>query len=101
MNYQKNFGLHGVSSGKMFQYMAAGKPICCNIKLHYSEISRNNLGIDDELDTPQQYADAIQRLAEQPKEEYEAMCQRVRDCAEKFDYKILAKKELDVIKSVL
>ena len=27
MNYQKNFGLHGVSSGKMFQYFAAGKPI--------------------------------------------------------------------------
>lgn len=101
MNYQKKFGLHGVSSGKMFQYMAAGKPICCNIKLNYSEISRNNLGIDEELDTPQQYADAIQKLAEQPKEEYEAMCQRVRDCAEKFDYKILAKKELDVIKSVL
>lgn len=97
MNYQKNFGLHGVSSGKMFQYMAAGKPICCNIKLNYSEISRNNLGIDEELDTPEQYAEAIRRLAEQPKAEYDAMCQRVRQCAEKFDYKVLAAKELEVI----
>ena len=101
MNYQKNFGIHGVSSGKMFQYMAAGKPICCNIKLAYSEISRNNLGIDEELDTPDQYAAAIRKLAEQPKEEYDAMCKRVRQCAEKFDYKVLARKELDVIESLI
>lgn len=101
MNYQKNFGIHGVSSGKMFQYMAAGKPICCNIKLAYSEISRNNLGIDEELDTPEQYAAAIRKLAEQPKEEYDAMCKRVRQCAEKFDYKVLARKELDVIESLI
>lgn len=101
MNYQKNFGIHGVSSGKMFQYMAAGKPICCNIKLAYSEISRNNLGIDEELDTPEQYAAAIRKLAEQPQEEYEAMCKRARACAEKFDYKVLARKELDVIESLI
>lgn len=97
MNYQKNFGLHGVSSGKMFQYFAAGKPILCNIKLNYSEISRNNIGIDRELDTPEQYAEAIKELAEQPYEEYMAMCQRVRKTAEKFDYKYLAAKELEVI----
>lgn len=101
MNYQKNFGIHGVSSGKMFQYMAAGKPICCNIKLAYSEISRNNLGIDEELDTPEQYAAAIRKLAEQPKEEYDAMCKRVRQCAEKFDYKVLARKELEVIETLI
>ena len=97
MNYQKNFGIHGVSSGKMFQYMAAGKPICCNIKLNYSEISRRNLGIDEELDTPEQYATAIRKLVEQPSEEYHAMCRRVRSCAEDFDYKKLAAKELEVL----
>ncbi|MGV8093738.1 MAG: hypothetical protein AB2L24_17910 [Mangrovibacterium sp.] len=67
--------------------MAAGKPICCNIKLNYSEISHNNLGIDDELDTPEQYAAAIRTLAEQTSEDYAAMCARVRTCAEKYDYK--------------
>jgi len=100
MNYQKNFGIHGVSSGKMFQYMAAGKPICCNIKLNYSEISRNNLGIDYELDTPEQYATAIRTLAEQPPEDYTAMCARVRTCAENYDYKELAKHEISVIKNL-
>lgn len=97
MNYQKNFGIHGVSSGKMFQYFAAGKPICCNIKLNYSEISRRNLGIDRELDTPEQYAAAISELAELPAEEYKAMCERVRKAAWDFDYNKLSAEELKVI----
>lgn len=99
MNYQKNFGIHGVSSGKMFQYFAAGKPILCNIKLNYSEISRNNLGIDRDIDTPEDYAAAIRELAEQPVVEYDAMCTRVKETAKKFDYKVLAEQELKVIES--
>ena len=99
MNYQKKFGIHGVSSGKMFQYFAAGKPICCNIKLNYSEITRNNLGIDRDIETPEQYAAAIRELAEQPAKEYEAMCERVRETAKRFDYRALAQEELRVIES--
>lgn len=99
MNYQKKFGIHGVSSGKMFQYFAAGKPICCNVKLNYSEISRNNIGIDRDLETPEQYATAIRELAELPAAEYEAMCQRVRETAKRFDYRALAAEELKVIES--
>lgn len=98
MNYQKNFGIHGVSSGKMFQYFAAGRPICCNIKLNYSEISRRGLGIDRELDTPQQYASAIRELAEQSVEDYQVMCRRVRQTAFIFDYKVLTYKEIDVLR---
>lgn len=99
MNYQKEFGIHGVSSGKMFQYFAAGKPICCNVKLNYSEISRNNIGIDRDLETPEQYAAAIRELAEMPKAEYDAMCHRVLDTAKRFDYRALAAEELKVIES--
>ena len=99
MNYQKKFGIHGVSSGKMFQYFAAGKPICCNVQLNYSEISRNNIGIDRDLETPEEYAAAIRELAEQPCEEYVAMCQRVRETAQRFDYRALAAEELKVIES--
>lgn len=101
MNYEKKFGEYGVSSGKMFQYFAAGKPICCNISLNYSEISRRNLGIDKDLDTPQQYADAIRSLVEQPESEYLEMCRRVRQAAMDFDYSILSIKEIDVVKKCL
>lgn len=101
MNYEKNFGWAGVSSGKMFQYLAAGKPIVCNIDIAYDNvIEDNNLGVAHDIDTPEEFADAIQKLAEQPKEEYDAMCERVREVAKRFDYKVLAAEELKIIESL-
>lgn len=98
MNYEKNFGWAGVSSGKMFQYLAAGKPIVCNIDIAYDNvIEDNNLGAAHDIDTPEEFAEAIQKLAELPKDEYDAMCDRVREVAKRFDYKVLAAEELKVI----
>lgn len=98
MNYEKNFGWAGVSSGKMFQYLAAGKPIVCNIDIAYDNvIEDNNLGVAHDIDTPEEFAEAIQKLAELPKDEYDAMCERVREVAKRFDYKVLAAEELKVI----
>lgn len=98
MNYENGFGRLGVSSGKMFQYLAAGKPIVCNVSIAYDDvITDNNIGIAREMETPEDYAFAIKTLAEQPETEYEAMCKRVRGVAEKFDYKILAAKELKLL----
>ena len=83
----------------MFQYFAAGKPILCNIKLNYSEISRHQLGVDRDLETPEQYVAAIREIAEQPKDEYDAMCKRVREAAKRIDYKVLCAEEIKVIES--
>lgn len=101
MNYEKGFGYMGVSSGKMFQYLAAGKPIVCNVDIAYDNvIQENNLGVCRDIETPQEFAEAIRKLAEQPKEEYDAMCERVREVAERFDYKVLAARELEIIESL-
>ena len=98
MNYEKGFGRFGVSSGKMFQYLAAGKPIVCNIDIAYDNvIEDNNLGVAHDIETPEEFVDAIRKLAEQPKEEYDAMCKRVREVAKRFDYKVLAAEELKII----
>lgn len=100
MNYEKDFGKFGVSSGKMFQYLAAGKPIVCNIDIAYDNVIRDeNLGIANNIDTAEGFVDAIRRVAEQPRANYDAMCERVRRVAERFDYKVLAAKELKVIQS--
>jgi len=101
MNYEKGFGRYGVSSGKLFQYLAAGKPIVCNVDIAYDNvIEDNNLGVAHDIDTPEEFAAAIKKLAEQPKEEYDAMCDRVRETAKRFDYKVLAAEELKVILSL-
>lgn len=100
MNYEKSFGKWGVSSGKMFQYLAAGKPIVCNIDIPYDNIIKdNNIGIAQNLDTAEKFALAIRSLIELPRENYNAMCERVRETAKLFDYKVLAVEELKVIES--
>lgn len=100
MNYGKGFGQFGVSSGKMFQYLAAGKPILCNIEIAYDNVIKdNNLGYCEDIDTAEGFAELIRRLSEQPKDEYDAMCARVREAAKRFDYKVLCAEELKVIES--
>ena len=101
LNYYKSFGLYGVSSGKFFQYLAAGKPICCNINMKkYDLISKYNLGISKEFNSPQEYADAILTLLSLPEIEYDAMCKRVSEVAKQFDYKILSKQLMDILKDL-
>lgn len=102
MNYQKGFGYMGVSSGKMFQYLAAGKPIVCNVNIAYDDfITENNLGIARDIETPEDFAQAIRSVAELPRASYDAMCERVRQTAERFDYKKLAEEEIKVIETAL
>lgn len=100
MNYQKIFGEHGVSSGKLFQYLAAGKPILCNIQLNYDIIEGNHLGIARDLDTPEKYADAIETIGNLSSMEYDDMCERVLNVAKEFDYKVLCDKLMGVLNTL-
>ena len=102
MNYEKGFGDIGVSSGKLFQYLAAGKPIVCNVRIIYDDIiSDNNIGVAKNIETPEDFAISIKSLAEQPEHDYEAMCKRVRKVAELFDYSKLAAEEIKVIEAAI
>lgn len=100
MNYQNNFGLYGVSSGKMFQYFAAGQPICCNIKLNYCEITKNNIGIAEDLNTPQEYANAIIKLVNLSEEEKIEMKKRIQCVARKYDYSYLSSQLKKIIDNI-
>ena len=98
MNYENGYGKWGASSGKMFQYLAAGKPIVCNVGFRYDNvINDNNLGISKNMTSAEEFAESIRIIIEQPQEEYDAMCYRVRKVAKRFDYKMLVAEELKVI----
>ena len=97
LNYQKDFGKYGISSGKFFQYLAAGKPICSNIKMNYCMIEKNKLGVAEDLEIPRQYADAILSIAGLSSTEYNIFCDNVRKTAEVFDYKKLSAQFFEVI----
>ena len=83
---------YGGSQGKLFQYLASGKPICSNVKMGYCLINKYNLGIAENFQTAQDYADAILKIARLSKKEYRDMCLRVKSVALDFDYKVLTEK---------
>ena len=90
------FGTNGGSQSKMFQYMASGHPICCNLEMMYCPIQKNIIGIAKVFSDADEYAGAIRRLLTMPKDEYEAMCQRARKTAEAFDYQALTNKLVEL-----
>ena len=99
LNYQKDFGIYGVSSGKLFQYLASGKPLCANIKINYCLIEKHHLGIAKNLETPQEYADAILSIASLDKTSYNAICNRVKEVSKEFDFKVLSDKLVKVVEN--
>lgn len=102
LNYKSgSFGTYGGSQSKMFQYMASGKPICCNLEMMYCPIKHYGIGVAKEFGSPAEYADAILQLANMDKEEYSAMCRRARKAAEDFDYPLLASRMMGVMEAVL
>ena len=83
----------------MFHYFAAGKPILCNIKINYSDIERHNLGLDTNIESPEQYANIIRSFANMDSVSYKSMCGRVKDIAKEFDYNVLSKKLIKIVDS--
>jgi Glycosyltransferase len=101
LNYEKGFGDLGISSGKLFQSLASGKPLICNIDIKYDDVITDNyLGIAGGLDTPQKYADAILKVYNLPSDEYYAMCGRVKEVSKRFDYKVLSDQLINIIESI-
>ena len=92
LNYTKGFGHYGGSQSKMFQYLASGKPICCNLDMKYNPIHKYNIGISKKFETPNEYAQAIVSILNMPEGEYSAMCKRARLAAKEYDYPTLTRK---------
>lgn len=100
LNYTAHFGKYGISSSKMFQYMAAGKPIVCNVDIMYSDILAHDIGVCHDMKDEKEYADAIRSILELSEEAYAAMCERAREAAKEYDYPYLAKQVAAVIESL-
>ena len=100
LNYTAHFGKYGISSSKMFQYMAAGKPIVCNVDIMFSDILEHRIGVCHDMKDEQDYADAIRSILDMPEEEYDAMCDRARTAAKEYDYPYLTKQMVEVIKKL-
>lgn len=100
LNYmQGSFASYGGSQSKLFQYMASGRPICCNLKMLFCPITKNNLGIAREFGSPKEYADAILSLASMDETARREMSNRVRSTAYEYDYQVLTNRLVQLIES--
>ncbi len=92
-----NVGKYGVSWNKLFDYMAAGRPLLSTLKVNYDLIENNNCGISLDDQSPENIAKAILSIAALPQAEYDAMCRNARKTAEKYDFEKLTDKLEEVI----
>lgn len=99
-NTQYNW-TRGNSSNKLFEYMASGKPIISTVKMGYSILEKYDCGLELESTTPQELANAILKVKNIPREEYQKIGDNAKKGAEDFDFKVLTDKLINVINILL
>lgn len=86
---------YGTSSNKIFEYLAAGKPILLNVHLLYSPAEHCGCTVLGE--TEEEFLRALESVPKLPRKEYEAMCQNARKAASAYDFKTLTKRLIHVL----
>lgn len=103
LNYSQSLynWTRGNSSNKLFEYMAAGKPIISTVKMGYDIIAKYNVGISLEKYEPQAFANAILRMKNLPNKEYEEYSNNALKAAEEFDFEKLTNKLINIIEELI
>lgn len=90
---------YGQSQNKLFEYMAAGKPIVQTYKAGYSIIEKHDCGVMVDKQTVEETVVAIRKLI-QDKELREKMGQNARDSVKEYDFTYLTSRLIDIIEAV-
>lgn len=88
---------YGGSQSKSFQYMASGKPICCNLEMGYDPIIKYKLGISQEFETDEEYAEAMKFFYDLEHDEYLKMSENAKVAAKEYDYPTLVNKLISIL----
>ena len=92
---------YGVSSNKLFDYLAAARPILFAVNARNNVVEEANCGLSLPPADPQALAEGIIKLANMPLEEREAMGRRGREYVEQnHDFAVLAGKLEALIESL-
>jgi len=75
---------YGVSSNKLFDYLAASKPVIFSVRSSNNPVEEAYCGLTVPPRDPQALAHAVMTLSQMPKEEREAMGRRGREYVEKY-----------------
>ena len=101
LNYAQGYKFkYGGSQGKLFQYLAAGRPIICNNILGYDIVNKYSAGISRNIENSAQYKDTILSILND-KTKYQQMCKASLTAANYFDFKNLYKEFRVVIENAI
>ena len=90
----------GISFNKLFDYLAAGKPVLCDFPCPYNPAVTYGAGIEVSGTQPQRIAKAIDALVTSAEQERQSYCTNARRAAEDYDFKRLTDKLITVIESI-
>ena len=85
----------GVSPNKMFDALAAGRPIIMDLKANHNPAEQWNAGIC--VDSTERVSDAIRSLDEMPAKNRQRMCQNAFEAAKAYDFESLTRKLVSII----
>lgn len=88
---------YGVSYNKLFDYMAAGRPIFSTVRPGYSIWEKYDCGRDTEDSRPEPLAHELEKMAALPPEDLSRLGRNARKGAEDYDFRVLTQKLLNVI----
>lgn len=88
---------YGVSYNKLFDYMAAGRPIFSTVRPGYSIWEKYDCGRDTEDTRPEPLARELEKMAGLPPEELSRLGENARKGALDYDFRVLTQKLLNVI----
>lgn len=87
----------GISFNKLFDYLAAEKPVLCDFPCPYNPAVRLGAAVEVTEPDPQSIARQVEELAKLPGEAYDQLCQRASQGAREYDFKNLTNKLISVI----
>lgn len=87
----------GISPNKLFDYMAAGKPILSTFSSQYNPATQEGAGLEVCHQTVDNIAKMIEKFVFMDKKTYDKLCRNARKGAEKYEYKNLTRMLLRIM----
>ena len=87
----------GLSPNKLFEYLAAGKPILQTFNANYSIVSQNRVGVEVANNDPKEIAEAIRKFIDMNELEYLKFCENAILLSNDYSYEKLTNELIDII----
>ena len=92
---------YGYDYNKLFEYLAAGRPVFSTIQSGHSLLVNKNCGIETEGPTPKDFADGLRRIYNMTPEERDEWGRRARKAAGDYDFRVQTKTLEHIIERLL